>query len=170
MPSSVAHGLTAVALGTLFYPAERARLYTAAAAGAVSLDIDAIGRPFGLGDLYWLGGHRALTHSLAFAAVLAALLVLAACRGAEWRGRRLAAWGYFALALAVHGALDALTTYGDGVMFLAPFSSWRYKAPWQPFHGILPEVLAVWLPALAIVWYRRRNVTAEFRPHAPNVR
>jgi membrane-bound metal-dependent hydrolase YbcI (DUF457 family) len=167
MPSSVGHGLAAVALGAVVYPAERARLYATAAAGAVLLDIDAIGRPFGLGDLHWLGGHRALTHSVPFAAALAALLVLAACRGADWQGRRLAAWAYFALALALHGALDTLTTYGDGVMLLAPFSAWRYKASWQPFNGILPELLGVWLPALAIVWYRRRNLTVEFRPHAP---
>ena len=167
MPSSVAHGLAAVALGALFYPAERARLYGAAAAGAVLLDIDAIGRPFGLGDLTWLGGHRALTHSLLFAAILAAILVLAACRGLDWRGRRMGAWGYFALAFALHGALDALTTYGDGVMFFAPFSASRYKAPWQPFHGILPEVVGVWLPALAILWYRRCNLTANLRPRAP---
>ena len=56
MPSSVAHGLAAIALGTLFYPSERARLYATAAAGSVLLDIDALGRPFGLGDVGWLGG------------------------------------------------------------------------------------------------------------------
>ena len=167
MPSSVAHSLTAVALGAVFYPAERARLYAAAAAAAVLLDIDAIGRPFGLGDVTWLGGHRALTHSLPFAAALAAILVLAACRRADWQARRLGVWAYFALAFALHGVLDALTTYGEGVMFFAPFSASRYKAPWQPFHRILPEVIGVWLPALAIVWYRRRNVTVDFRPHAP---
>ena len=167
MPSSVAHGLTAVALGAVFYPAERARLYAAAAAGAVLLDIDAIGRPFGLGDLSWLGGHRALTHSLPFAAALAAIVVLPMCRGPNWHGRRLGAWAYFALAFALHGALDALTTYGDGVVFLAPFSASRYKAPWHPFDRILPEVLGVWLPALAITWYRRRSLTVDFRPHAP---
>jgi membrane-bound metal-dependent hydrolase YbcI (DUF457 family) len=158
MPSSVAHGLAGVALGALLYPRERARLYATAAAGAVLLDIDALGRPFGLGDLGWLGGHRGLTHSLPFSAALATAALIAASRGPDWRGRRLGAWAYFALAFALHGALDALTTYGEGVMFLAPFSTWRYKAPWQPFHRIMPEVIGVWLPALAILWYRRRRV------------
>jgi membrane-bound metal-dependent hydrolase YbcI (DUF457 family) len=167
MPSSVAHGLAAVALGTLFYPRARVRLYATAATGAVLLDIDAIGRPFGLGDVSWLGGHRGLTHSLPFAAALATATVIAAYRGPDWRGRRFGVWAYFALAFALHGALDALTTYGDGVMFLAPFSAWRYKAPWQPFGRLMPEVIGVWLPALAIIWYRRRHRSVYSGSRAP---
>ena len=161
MPSSVAHALAAVAVGTVFYPAGPARLYVTAATGAVLLDVDAIGRPFGLGDLYWIGGHRGLTHSLAFAAALAVSIVAAAYRGADWEGRRVGLWACFALAFALHGALDALSTYGDGVMFLAPFSSWRFKAAWQPFHHLTPEVIGIWLPALAIIWYRRRGRTVD---------
>src|SRR5262245_51823370 len=114
MPSSIAHGLAAVALGAVIYPTEGSRLYVPAAAGAVLLDVDAIGRPFGLGDVSWLGGHRALTHSLPFAAALALVAVVAVCRGDRWRGRRIGAWAYFALAFALHGALDALAAYGDG--------------------------------------------------------
>lgn len=157
MPSSIAHGLAAVALGAGFFPAERSRLYAAAAAGAVLIDVDAIGRPFGLGDVTWLGGHRGLTHSLPFAAALAAVAVTAMCRAGHWRGRRLGAWAYFAFAFALHGGLDAFTTYGSGVMFLAPFSAYRIKAPWQPFSGILPEVVGIWVPALCVIWYRRRE-------------
>jgi membrane-bound metal-dependent hydrolase YbcI (DUF457 family) len=157
MPSSIAHGLTAVAVGTVFYPAERTRLFAAAAAGAVLLDVDAIGRPFGRGDVMWLGGHRALTHSVAFAATLAAFAVGAMCRDRAWHRRRFGAWAYFALAFALHGVLDALTPYGGGVMFLAPFSPWRYKAPWQPFHGLFPEIVGIWLPAIAAMWIRRRR-------------
>lgn len=163
MPSSIAHGLTAVALGSMFYPAERAKLYVVAAAGAVLLDIDALGRPFGRGDVGWLGGHRGLTHSVPFAAALAAAVVFAWCRGPEWKGRRLGVWAYFALAFALHGALDALASYGEGVMFLAPFSASRFRAPWQPFHQILPEIIGVWLPTLGIVWYQRRARTLKPR-------
>ena len=164
MPSSVAHGLTAVAAGVVFYPTERARLYLTAAAGAVLLDVDAIGRPLGLGDVSWLGGHRALTHSLAFAAALALAAVAAVCRGDDWRGRRFGAWMCFALAFALHGAFDALTTYGRGVMFLAPFSAMRFKAAWQPIHGILPEIIGIWVPAVCIVWYRRRHRADSISP------
>jgi membrane-bound metal-dependent hydrolase YbcI (DUF457 family) len=165
MPSSIAHGLAAAALGAVFYPAERSRVYVTAAAGAALLDLDAIGRPFGLGDVSWLGGHRTLTHGLPFAGALAVAAVALACRGSHWQGRRFGVWAYFALAFALHGALDALATYGEGVMFLAPFSAWRYKAPWQPFHGIVPEVVAVWLPALALIWYQRRGRRVNVVPH-----
>jgi membrane-bound metal-dependent hydrolase YbcI (DUF457 family) len=156
MPSSIAHGLAAVALGALFYPAERARIYGVGAAGAVLLDTDAIGRPFGL-DTGWLGGHRALTHSVPFAVALAVVTVAAVCRGDDWRGRRVGAWAFFTLAFALHGVLDALTTYGEGVMFFAPFSLWRYKSPWQPIHGVIPEIVAIWLPALGIFWHASRG-------------
>ena len=167
MPSSVAHGLAAVALGTVLYPEERARLYGVAAAGSVLLDVDAVGRPLGLGDIGWLGGHRAFTHSLTFAATLALAALAVACRGPHWHRRRLGAWAYLALAFALHGALDAFTTYGEGVMFLAPFSVWRYKASWQPLHGLLPEMVAIWVPALYIIWYRRRERPAKFQSTAP---
>jgi membrane-bound metal-dependent hydrolase YbcI (DUF457 family) len=162
MASSIAHGLAATALGAGFYPAEPRRLYAAAAAGAILSDIDAIGRPFGLGDLTWLGGHRALTHSLPFAAALALAAVAVSCRGGHWRGRRVGAWAFFALAFALHGALDAFTTYGEGVMILAPFSAWRFKASWQPFDGIVPEFLAIWVPTLCIIWYWRRARPVDF--------
>jgi inner membrane protein len=158
MPSSIAHGLTAVAVGTVFFPAERTRrLYVAAACGAVLLDIDAIGRPFGLGDLAILGGHRALTHSLLFAALVSLAIVTAMYRGADGEGRRLRIFACFALALALHGVLDAFTTYGEGVMFFAPFSTARYRSPCQPLRGLLPEVVGVWLPMLALIVYKRRQ-------------
>jgi hypothetical protein len=52
-------------------------------------------------------------------------------------------------------------------MFFAPFSAWRFKAPWQPFDAIVPEVVAVWLPALAILWHRRHARKVDIVPHAP---
>ena len=167
MPSTIAHGLAAAALGAAVYPGQRHRLYVAAAVGAVLPDLDAIGRPFGRGDLPWLGGHRALTHSLAFAATLALVAVAVMCCGSSWKGRRFGAWTYFALAFALHGALDAFTTYGEGVMFLAPLSAARFKAPWQPFHGSLPELVGIWIPALMILWYRRHNPRVDSLSPAP---
>lgn len=156
MPSSIAHGLTAAAIGTAFFPAERARLYIVAAAAAILLDLDAVGWLFGRGDAAFLGGHRGLTHSLAFAGVLAVVLVALLYREpvahAKWRLRLC-----LFLAIASHGALDALTTYGAGIKFLAPFSAERFKSPWQPIDAILPEVIGIWLPMTAIILYRRRT-------------
>ena len=164
MPSSVAHGLAAAALGILFYPAERPRLYIATAAGAVLLDLDAIGRPFGLGDVGWLGGHRALTHSLPFAAALAIVMVAAICRGDHWQSRRVGVWAYFALAIALHGVFDALTTYGEGVMFFAPVSTLRIKSPWLPLDDILPEVVLIWAPAIYVIRRHRPNRQLDASP------
>lgn len=157
MPSSVAHALNAVALGRVVYPNEAARLYWVAAAGAILLDLDALGRPFGLGDVSWLGGHRALTHSLPFAIALAGLAVGVACRGSRWQARRSGAWAYLFLAFALHGVLDAFTAYGEGVMLFAPFHDARYQASWRPLHGVLPEMLGVWVPMLGLIWWRRRS-------------
>lgn len=159
MPSSVAHGLAAAALVAAAYrgrpPAGALR---AAALCAVLPDVDAAGRPFGLGDVGWLGGHRALTHSLAFAGLtgvaVAALGVRGPARSAGW-GWRLALAAWLAVATASHGALDALTVYGEGVEFFAPFSDLRVKAPWRPFDAIVPEIALVWLPALVVLGVAR---------------
>lgn len=54
----------------------------------------------------------------------------------RWRSGALALlWLAVTLAIASHGALDALTTYGSGVEFLAPFSAVRYRATWQVLGG-----------------------------------
>ena len=60
--------------------------------------------------------------------------------------------------------MTALTAYGDGVMFLAPFSGGRFKAPWQPFHGILPAIFAIWFPALGIISYCRSRSSDSLSP------
>ena len=59
MPSSVAHGFVAIALGTVLrVPASVRSAWYVGIAAAVLLDLDAIGRPFGRGDLVRLDGHR----------------------------------------------------------------------------------------------------------------
>ena len=105
-------------------------------------DVDAIGRLFGAGDIAWLGGHRALTHSLTFAAAAGLLLTLPAIRSAAVSSAaRL--WIALSLAIASHGALDALTMYGEGIQFLAPWSTVRYWAPWRLLgDGIVRDSLA----------------------------
>ena len=165
MPSSIAHGLAAAAVVSLVYRGDppRGALWMAAAC-AVLPDLDAVGRPFGHGDVAWLGGHRALTHSLAFAVALGGVLATLGFRGRpELAGprRRLVLAAALALGTALHGALDALSTYGEGVAFLAPFSARRVKAPWQPFEALVPELILVWLPALAVLWTARARRRAR---------
>ena len=137
------------------YPGAK-RLVLVAAVLAVLPDIDAIGRPFQLGDIAALGGHRAVTHSV-FAALLGALGV-----AYVWHRRisdgtgLLRVFTFVALVMISHGLLDTMATYGEGVAFFAPFSLARYQSPWQPFSGILAEVVALWVPAALMAIYIRR--------------
>ena len=168
MPSSVAHGLTALALGTALLPerAPRRLLYTGVAA-AVLIDIDAIGRPFGFGDLTWLGGHRALTHSVVFAAAVGAVLTAFWRRSQSTRAEQLRVYGFFVMAMVAHGALYAFTRYGEGIAFLAPLSWQRFDAPWAPLQGLWEEVFMVWLPAWVFIHHvaRRRARRLALEAH-----
>ncbi|HYI04809.1 MAG TPA: metal-dependent hydrolase [Reyranella sp.] len=165
MPSSVAHGFAAAALGAALLPGRVfRRLALSGVASAVLLDIDAIGRPFGHGDIGWLGGHRALTHSLFFAAVVGGLLVFFWRRRLGERGMRLRAFAFFFTAMAAHGVLDTFTDYGDGVAFLAPLSWERFESSWEPFQGLWEEVIIVWLPCYLLLRYARRNEKAVLAP------
>lgn len=78
-------------------------------------------------------GHRGLTHSLAFAAIVG-LLVAALFSKAGWAKNR-SFWSlavFFALVTASHGFFDAMTDGGLGIAFFAPFSNARYFLPWRP--------------------------------------
>jgi membrane-bound metal-dependent hydrolase YbcI (DUF457 family) len=110
---------------------------------AVLPDLDAIGRPFGGGDVMWLGGHRAITHSLTFAAGFGALLLVGMRGSVQSVPGRIRLWLALSLAIASHGGLDALTMYGEGIEFLAPWSSARYWAPWRVLGGgIIRDTIA----------------------------
>jgi inner membrane protein len=126
-------------------------------------------------------GHRGLTHSLAFAAVLSAAVVAIAFPGAaagpvpRWQ-----LWLYLFLATASHGVLDALTNGGLGVAFFAPFENGRYFFPFTPIEVspisvrafftargarvMASELVWVWVPSLvlaaAVLWLRRRGLGA----------
>ena len=145
------------------------RLLAAITIAAAAVDLDAVGRPFGRGDVAWLGGHRTLTHSLTFALVLGVAIGFAAWLGSD--RRRWGTWGLVAAcAIATHGLLDAMTTYGGGVAFLAPWSWARYKFAWQPLSGVWPEVLGLWLPSVALLWWasttRRGGASGRYRASA----
>ncbi len=113
-------------------------------------------------------GHRGMTHSLAFAAVLSLIVVWWVYRNHARRFSRRwwALVTFFFLITASHGFLDAFTDGGHGVAFFAPFDNTRYFMLWRPLfvsplgvHDVftpyfadvmLSELLWVWLPTLAI--------------------
>jgi inner membrane protein len=128
---------------------------------AVLPDADVIG--FAVGIPYeHVVGHRGLSHSLLFAALLATMATFVIRD--RWDAR---VWLFLLLATASHGLLDALTDGGLGVAFFAPFSDRRYFFPWRPIvvspisvldffearslRVLASEALVVGLPSLALV-------------------
>ena len=107
------------------------RAWALGAACAVLPDVDvfgvAAGIPFGS-----MLGHRGLTHSVFFAAALAAVVTAVGFRGLPPDVSRGRLWLYVFVATASHGALDALTDGGPGIAFLAPLDDGRHFLPFRP--------------------------------------
>ena len=177
MPSSFAHIAAGLGFGTPSLPGHvPSRYWWCAAFCAAIPDIDWLWSGGALPWDHWLA-HRGLTHSLVFAACLAGLVTWLCLRSVAPPGTLGRLWGGLALATASHGFFDALSTYGLGVAFFAPFTSHRFFFPWRPITGagvprprslalkVLPilgrEVLWVWVPAgiVAVLawWWRRRS-------------
>jgi inner membrane protein len=131
MASAFSHAVVAVAMGRAFRKEElRGRELGLGAFCSVLPDLDVIGFPLGIqyGDMW---GHRGLTHSVLFAALLAGTLVALWYRGKPaitMAGLYL----YFFLCTASHGVLDAMTDGGLGVAFFSPFDTTRYFFPVRP--------------------------------------
>lgn len=167
MASIFTHSIVATTLGAVGRPADRmpARYWIATALAAIVPDADVVA--------FWLDipyasiyGHRGLSHSLVFAAILALAIVLVMFRDAPRPRTRLTLWVLFFLVTASHGVLDAMTTGGSGVAFFAPFSAERYFFPWRPIlvspigvagfvssRGVAVlanELQWVWLPSAAV--------------------
>jgi inner membrane protein len=137
-------------------------LVLAGAACSMVPDLDVLGFAFGIryGDLL---GHRGITHSIFFAAVLGALLALAWPPGGAGR---FPVFLFLFLSTLSHPFLDAFTNGGLGVAWFAPFSDRRYFFPWRPIAappiGILPffsawgwrviksELVWIWLPSVVL--------------------
>ena len=164
MPSPFAHPAPALTLATFFRsPKLPARVVVAGVLCSVAPDLDTVGRRLGL--LHGpLTQHRCITHSIAFAVVLAALAAFAS-RPRSAGVPFTTAWLYLFLATASHGFLDAFTNGGRGVAFFAPFSLARYFFPWRPIevsplkfgpflkHArivLRSEALWVWTPSVVI--------------------
>jgi inner membrane protein len=183
MPSALTHAAVGLALApVLGRPGAPRRLWLLGALAAAAPDLDVIGLRLGV-DYGALLGHRGLSHSLFFAALLAAALLRA---GPSFpRGR---AWLYLFAAIASHGLLDMATDGGLGIALFAPFSSARLFFPFRPIRvsplgvnafvsargaAVLEsEALWVWLPAatLALVssrahgWPNRRRCRTRREP------
>src|SRR5205085_6472191 len=164
MASAFTHAFFAAAMGKVYaVKSQPARFWLLSMLCAVLPDADVVGFAFGV-HYDSMFGHRGLTHSLAFALLLACVVVALFFRDAP---NRKALVAYFFLVTASHGALDAVLAGGLGVAFFAPFSGERYFFPFRPIvvspiglteffsewgaAVIKSELLWVWLPASLVV-------------------
>ncbi len=166
MPSAFSHVVVAGSLGVALRSNKASRrFWVLGAACSILPDLDAIGLWMGVPYAHPLG-HRGLSHSLAFAALVSILVVTTCFSGAQEKAYRPRLFMYFFLATASHGILDAMTNGGLGVAFFAPLDHTRYFLPFRPIEVspisiggfmtvrgmeiLASEVTWVWLPASLI--------------------
>ncbi len=166
MPSIFSHAIAALALGSAVRPVPTPTRYWVLGALLAALpDMDVVAFAIGIPQDALLG-HRGITHSLVFAAVVGGVAAWIAFPQAAGAARR-RLWAFFFLAMASHGVLDAMTDGGHGIAFFAPFSEARYFFPWRPILvspiGVRPffsrlgaavlgnELVWIWLPAAVLV-------------------
>lgn len=163
MPTVLSHAAVPMAVGLgLGRSAISGRLLAAGVAASMLPDADMLAFRFGIPYAAQFG-HRGFTHSLVFAALVAAGGSLT---HRVLRSRCLPTFLFLFAATASHGALDALTDGGRGVAFLWPFSSERFFAPLQLIHVaplsmdrlfsvrgaavLLSELQWVWMPCVFV--------------------
>jgi len=164
MPSVPTHFFVGAALGQAVGQRLRGdwRFWTVALVSSALPDIDVIGFSFGVryGDLL---GHRGLTHSILFAAVVG---VVAGTLLGGTRTERAGNSALLFMVTASHGLLDAMTNGGLGVAFFSPFGTTRYFLPWRPIlvspigldrffsarglSVLMDEFVVVWLPLILL--------------------
>lgn len=164
MCSNITHPVVVIALSVCFpRSAISPGLVVAGAICSMIPDLDVIGFKFGIRYNDMLG-HRGFTHSIIFAAALAALLSFTLFRNGE-----LNLWLIFLflfLSTLSHPLLDMLTNGGLGIALFAPFSNARFFFPWRPIEVspigigsffsewgirvILSELKWVWLPSAIV--------------------
>jgi inner membrane protein len=165
MPTILTHAVVACGIGGVLTRFRRLPpLFWLLAAGVSILpDADVVAWPLGIpwGTLW---AHRGITHSFPTALLVAFLVARLAYRPLKvpffWL------WGFYFLAMASHGFLDAFTNGGPGVAFLAPFHDTRYFFPWRPLvvspigldilshwgvRTLVSEIVWVWTPTTALV-------------------
>ena len=129
MASAFGHAAVALTAST-FLPKEITGTKVALIGIVLSIlpDIDVLSFRLGIPYEHWLG-HRGLTHSLTFSALIALLVSFIFHRGA---GKKGLLWLYYFVCAASHGLLDAMTSGGRGTGFFIPFHNERYFLPFRP--------------------------------------
>jgi inner membrane protein len=165
MPSIFTHAVFAGLLGRTFAPKRlpfRFWLFTALCPMIPDADAVAFALNVQRGSIW---GHRGITHSILFAAVLGYVIALFGFGRSKPLSRPFL-MAYFSLITITHPLLDMLTNGGSGVALFAPFSSERFFFPWRPIEVspigldffssrgldvLLSEIEWAWVPALVIL-------------------
>lgn len=164
MPTIITHAAVPLALGVgLGRSRIPGRLLVVGVIASMLPDLDVLG--FRLGISYdSLLSHRGVTHSLFFAAMAAVYVAYSS------RLLKVNAWaaGFFVfVCMASHALLDMLTTGGQGIALLWPWSDERIFFPYRviqvsPFNQaaffsqrgldvIVSELAWVWFPCLVVM-------------------
>lgn len=186
MATVITHAVVGVALGRAStWRRLPARFWVLAVVCSMLPDADTISFHLGLtyGSVF---GHRGFTHSLLFAAIVAALVTVLAFRklpdfSRRWHGM----FASFFFIIASHGVADGLTNGGLGVAFFSPFDLTRYFLPWRiiqvapigldgffgrwGWEALRSEMLWTWLPMAGVVAISMaaRAVTRRLRTSPP---
>ncbi|HWY42982.1 MAG TPA: metal-dependent hydrolase [Candidatus Sulfotelmatobacter sp.] len=164
MPSVPTHLLVGAALGQGAGEKARSegRFWFLALFCSALPDADVVGFRFGIhySDLW---GHRGLTHSILFGAVVG--IAVGMLLGGTWVERVGQGFLLFLITCS-HGMFDAMTNGGLGIAFFSPFDTTRYFFSWRPIQVspigagwffstrgvniLLNGALIVWLPMLVV--------------------
>jgi inner membrane protein len=172
MPSIISHAAVGAAAAMTFGPQEApVKFWILSVACSVAADADSLAFYLRI-PYHHILGHRGFFHSPFFGLLVSLFIVSVFFRHREFFSKE---WFftilYFFLLWTSHGVLDALTSGGQGIAFLAPFDNTRYFFPWTPI-AVSPigvraffsrwglevmksELLWIWLPCLAMVLLSR---------------
>lgn len=164
MASAFGHGILAFTMKKVGMNAHPVKVTLIAMFCAIVPDLDVIAFKFGI-PYEHMFGHRGFSHSFFFAVCLGILMSLI-----FHRKERVKLAFFYGLVTATHPILDAMTTGGRGIAFLAPFSEERFFLPWRviqvsPIHisrffsewGIAvlkSEFIYIWIPCLVVLGVR----------------
>ncbi|MBA2650373.1 MAG: metal-dependent hydrolase [Legionella sp.] len=166
MPSIFSHAITAFTLSECSMQKNSAKLWFIGVFCSVIPDIDTLAFKFGI-PYETMFGHRGFTHSIFFALTLSVTIVLIFFREHPFFSKKtITLVLFFFICTMLHGILDAMTSGGKGVAFLAPFSNERIFSPFHPItvspigvrffseQGIAviqSELLCIWLPSVLLI-------------------
>ncbi|MEM8888802.1 MAG: metal-dependent hydrolase [Bacteroidota bacterium] len=132
MASIFGHALAAASIGSLNPPKEqRLKFYLLGIFCAAFPDADVLAFSFDI-PYESLWGHRGITHSISFSLIFGIIITKLFYRKEALGSKKgIFLILYFSMCTLSHAILDAMTTGGLGVAFLAPFENSRYFLPWR---------------------------------------